>query len=179
MFLHHIHDNSDSHLMGMLEKSFIKIKDENLIKNYSPEYKEDPANIFYILSDSNGRYKNGCYYVLENDGEYICSAGWNQYELDSDVALALTRAYVDPKYRTKYYMGEFILPEIINNTRNYKHLYITADSFNSAIYQFFVRAEQGKRTTMFNDWPELYKKFKPLGKKTIYYTEQFVAEYIP
>ena len=70
-----------------------------------------------------------------------------------------------------------ILPKIIESTVDYDHLYITADSHNSAIYQWFVRANQGKKPGMFNDWPEIYRKFKPIGKQTIYYTEQYVAEY--
>jgi len=30
---------------------------------------------------------------------------------------------------------------------------------------------------LFNDWPEIYRKFVPIGKRDIYYTEQYVAEY--
>jgi NDP-sugar pyrophosphorylase family protein len=66
---------------------------------------------------------------------------------------------------------------IIESARGYKHLYITADSYNSAIYQWFVRAEAGKSPGMFSDWPDIYKNFKPIGQKTIYYTEQYVVEY--
>jgi len=163
--------------MSLLEESFCNITDTNLVKNYHPDYKNDTANIFYILADANGRYKNGCYYVLEDEGRYVCSAGWNRYDLDSNVALALTRAYVDPMYRAKYYMGEFILPKIIESTTDFKHLYITADSHNSTIYQWFIRAAAGKSTGMFSDWPDIYRKFKPIGKKNIYYTDQYVAEY--
>lgn len=176
MQLHTVHDASDKFIIGLLEDSFSKITNSNLLKNYHPDYKNEPANIFYILNDANGRYGRGCYYVLEDNGNYVCSAGYNQYDLDSNVALALTRAYIDPKYRAKYFMGEYILPKIIDNTLGYDHVYITADSYNSAIYQWFVRANEGKRPTMFNDWPEIYKKFKPIGKKNIYYTEQYVVE---
>ena len=176
MQLHELHDSSNEFIMNLLEVSFSKITDSDIVKNYHPNYHTEPANIFYILNDSNGRYQRGCYYVLEDDGDYVCSAGWNQYELDSSIALALTRAYVDPKYRTKYYMGEYILPKIIDSTRDYEHLYITADSHNSAIYQWFVRANDGKCPTMFHQWPDIYRKFKPIGKKNIYYTEQYVAE---
>jgi hypothetical protein len=177
MLLHELHDSSNEFVMNLLEVSLSKITDNDIIKNYHPDYKNDPANIFYILNDVHGRYNRGCYYVLEDDGEYVCSAGWNQYDLDSTIALALTRAYVEPKYRTKYYMGEFILPKIIESARDYEHLYITADSYNSAIYQWFVRAEAGKSPGMFSDWPDIYKNFKPIGQKTIYYTEQYVVEY--
>jgi hypothetical protein len=177
MQLHQLHDASNEFVMNLLEVSFSTITDTNIIKNYHPKFKNEPANIFHILNDVNGRYKKGAYYVLENDGEYVCSAGWNQYDLDSTIALALTRAYVDPKYRTKYYMGEYILPKIIDSTRVYEHLYITADSYNSAIYQWFVRAEAGKSPGMFSDWPDIYRNFKPIGQKNIYYVNQFVVEY--
>jgi hypothetical protein len=176
MQLHQIHDASNRFIIGLLEDSFSKIINSNLVKNYHPDYKNEPSNIFYILNDIKGRYNRGCYYVLEENNEYVCSAGYNEYELDSSIALALTRAYVDPKHRSKYYMGEYILPKIIENTTQYEHLYITADSFNSAIYQWFDRANTGKRPAMFNDWPDIYRKFKPIGKKNIYYTEQYVME---
>ena len=177
MQLHELHDSSNEFVMDLLEVSFSKITDSNIIKNYHPDYCNEPANIFYILNDVHVRYNRGCYYVLEDDGEYVCSAGWNQYDLDSTIALALTRAYVEPKYRTKYYMGEYILPRIIESTKKYNHLYITADSYNSMIYQWFVRAEEGKSPGLFNDWPEIYRYFKPIGLKKIYYTDQYVAEY--
>jgi len=177
MQLHQLHDSSNTFIMKLLEESFSNITDSNIIKNYHPKYKTDPANIFYILNDEKCRYHRGCYYVLEDAGEFLCSAGWNEYELEPTIALALTRAYIDPKHRTKYYMGEYILPKIIESTIEYKKLYITSNAYNNAIYQFFVRASEGKRTAMFNDWPDIYRKFKPIGKKTIYYTEQYVAEY--
>ena len=177
MQVHQIHDLSNSYVNLILRKGLTNATDERYVKNYHPEFSNDPQNLFYILNDTNGRYKKGCYYVLEDNGEYVCSAGYNEYELDSSIALALTRAYVAPKHRTKYYMGQYILPKIIESTRQYPHLYITADSHNSAIYQWFVRAAEGKSPGMFNDWPDIYRKFKPMGKKTIYYIEQYIAEY--
>lgn len=178
MILHEINNSSNSYVIKLLEDSFSKITNEDIAINYHPAFKNNTANLFYILNDINGRYQKGCYFVLENKGEYLCSAGWNEYELDSTIALALTRAYIAPKYRTKYYLGSYILPKIIDTTKNYKHLFITADSYNSALYQWFVRANQGKKPGMFNDWPDIYRKFKPIGKKTIYYTDQFVAKYV-
>lgn len=177
MIVHEIHDSSNYRVIMLLEEFFSLITNQNIVRNYHPNFRDDPANIFYILNDVNGRYRNGCYYVLENEGKYIASAGWNEYNLDKNIALALTRAYVSPENRTKYYMGQYILPKIIESTLGYNHLYITADSYNSAIYQWFVRANEGKRPGMFNDWPDIYRKFKPIGKQTIYYTEQYVAEY--
>ena len=106
MQLHQIHDSSNEFVMNLLEATLSNITDNDIIKNYHPDYKNNPANIFYILNDDNGRYLRGCYYVLEDNGEYVCSAGYNEYDLDQTIALALTRAYINPKYRTKY--GYFI-----------------------------------------------------------------------
>jgi hypothetical protein len=179
MKLHKIHDSSNRAVIKLLEENLAEIIDEQYIQNYHPKYKDQPGNLFYILNEPNGRYQRGCYYVIESDNEYVCSAGWNEYELNSNIALALTRAYVSPKYRTKYYLGNYILPEIIASTRTYNHLYITSNSYNSAIYQWFVRANQNKSTAMFNNWPEIYRKFKPIGILSIYHTQQFVVEYNP
>lgn len=177
MIIYEIQNASNTPVIDLMKRALSRITNTDIIHNYHPDYSSNPANIFYILNDTSGRYNIGMYYVLEENGEYVCSAGWNQYELDPNIALALTRAYVDPKHRTKYYMGEYILPKIIENTKQYKHLYITADSYNNAIYQWFVRSNSGKRTGMFADWPDIYRRFKPIGKQVIYYTEQYVAEY--
>jgi hypothetical protein len=147
--------------------------------NYHPDYSSESANLFYILGDTNGRYSKGNYYVLEDSGTYICSAGWNEYELDSDIALALTRAYVSPAHRGHYPMGVHILPEIVASTRMYKHLYITVNKYNSAISRWFSRSAAGKSGGIGTRWPNIYHNFKPAGVKTIYYTEQYVMEYQP
>lgn len=178
MKLHRISNSSNKEVIQILKDNFSQISDKNIIKNYHPKFDQEPANIFFILNSKNNRYEKGCYYVLENNREYICSAGWNEYEYDNSIALALTRAYVNPKHRAKYYMGKFILPEIINETVNYNKIYITSNSYNSAIYQYFVRADQNKTTALFNNWPDIYRRFKPVGIKTIYNTDQYVVEYI-
>jgi hypothetical protein len=161
--------------MNLLESAFSIITDkEDVIKNYHPDYKTNPGNLFYILNDPNGRYKKGMYYVVENNGEFVCSAGWNEY--DSDTALVLTRMYVAPKYRVNYYVANYILPEILKEVTNYKHVWATVNEYNKALYEWFVRDRSGKRTALFNDWPDIYRKFKPIGKKNIYYTDQYVIE---
>lgn len=177
MKLHKINDLSNKNVISLLHEELGKITDSEYIENYHPDFSNKPSNLFFILADKNGRYKKGCYYVLENSGEFICSAGWNEYEFDSSIALALTRAYVNPKFRAQYYMGQYILPEIIKSTENYCHLYITSNSYNSSIYRWFSRAAEGKSTTIHKQWPDVYKKFVPVGIKNIYFTEQFVVEY--
>jgi hypothetical protein len=176
MLLHEIHDSSNKVVMNLLEEFFSKITDTNIIKNYHPDYKNDTANIFYILNDSKGRYKKGGYYILEDDGELVVAAGYNEYEFDPNIMLALTRAYINPKNRTNYAMGTYILPKIIEQCSHYPHVYITVNEHNRAFYNWFVRYHSNKRPTLFGEWPDSYKQFKPIGKKTIYFTEQYVVE---
>ena len=107
----------------------------------------------------------------------MCSVGWNEYDLNSSVALLLTRMYITLKYRAQYIIGKTVLSQMIFEAQNYSKLWITANNHNKAIYTYFERASQNKRTALFNDWPDIYKRFKPIGKKTVYYTEQWVAEY--
>jgi len=177
MLLHEIHDLSNSHVNELLISGLSKIKESKFMKNYHPEYKDIPGNIFHILE--NGRYKQGKgkYYVLENNGEYICSAGWNEYE--PDIALILTRMYIAPKHRVNYYVATNILPKILEEVTDYKHVWATVNAYNKALYEWFVRDKLGKRTALFNNWPEIYKRFTPVGMKTVYYTDQYVVEYTP
>lgn len=175
MKIHEIHDLSNTSIIDLLKNSLKDITDDKIVKNYHPDFSDTPGNLFYILSE--GRYQLGKYFVVTINNKYVCSAGWNEYELESNIALLLTRMYIVPEYRGKYIIGNNILPVCIKEASSYDRLWITANEHNRAIYTYFERARQNKRTTLFNDWPEIYKRFKPLGKKQIYYTDQWVAEY--
>ncbi len=177
MRIHEIHDLSNYYVTNLLLDFFATITEQDVIKNYHPKYYKNPANIFYILGDTRGRYKNhGKYYVIENQGKFICSAGWNEYTYDTTIALALTRAYVHPDYRAKYYMGKLILPRIIDQTQKYNKLYITVNDYNDTIYKYFTRVNESRSAGLCNHWPEIYKKFKPIGLKHIYHKDQYVVE---
>ena len=175
MIIHEIHDLSNKLVINLLNTALSKITDETYIKNYHPDYNDVPGNLFCILKQ--GRYVNGNYYVIEEDGKYICSAGWNEYE--PDIALMLTRLYISPEFRTKNYAGTYILPKALTEVTNYKHVWMTVNEYNKGLYSWFDRASNGKRTGLFCDWPDIYRKFIPIGKKDIYYTEQYVVEYQP
>jgi len=176
MNIYTINDLSNIKVIDILKKEFSQITDSDIISNYHPDYAQTPGNLFYILEQ--GRYQVGKYFVIVDDADgFIASAGWNQYELDASVALLLTRMYVSPRHRTQYYIGNHVLPIVLEEVADYKHQWITCNEHNSMIYQWFSRSALGKRTAMFDNWPKIYKKFKPIGKKTIYYTQQYVAEF--
>jgi hypothetical protein len=178
MIIHSVHSlTNNKQAVNLLTSALEQITDNTIIKNYHPDYSNVPGNLFYILEEGRYREDFGKYSVIEEDGEFICSAGWNEYELDTNVALMITRAYVNPKHRTKYYMGHYILPAAIEETSKYDKRWITCNDYNDSIYQWFVRSASGKTSGLFNNWPAIYKKFKPIGKKEVYYTEQYVAEY--
>lgn len=175
MIIHEIHDLSNKITVEVLKRGLSKITDEKHLQNYHPDFEEHTGNLFYILN--NGRYNKGKYYVIEEDDNYICSAGWNEYELDSNIALMMTRFYVMPEYRKKYYATSHILPKALEEAKDYKHIWMSMNEYNKSLYTWFDRASKGKLPGLFDYWPDIYRKFVPIGKHDIYYTEQYVVEY--
>lgn len=175
MEIHEIHDLSNRYVNDVMYYGLSKITDKDIIRNYHPDYANEPGNLFAILDNGRYRYGRGKYFVIEDNGKYICSAGWNEYDVDTDIAFALTRMYTDPNYRGNYLIGSNILPKTMTETSKYKSVWMTVNKHNKIMYSWFVRANQNKSTALFNDWPEIYKKFKPLGEKIIYNTKQYVV----
>jgi hypothetical protein len=173
MIIHQIKDLSDSYVISLLKDGLQHIAADHLLENYHPDWANNPANLFYILKE--GRFDYGNYFVMEEDGKYVGSAGWNPY---GDVALVLTRAFIPVSERRKYNMAHYLLPIIFEETFDFKKLWITCNDYNFTIYQALTRLQDGKSAGLFSTWPPIYKKFVPVGKKTVYYTEQYVAEYI-
>lgn len=178
MNIHEIHDLSNQPIVDLLKNGLSEITDQRFIKNYHPDYQHTPGNLFHILEQGRYRKNHGKYFVMTDEHDkYVCSAGWNEYDLDSTLALLLTRMYITPQHRSRYMIGKMILPKMISEAGEYSRLWITANEHNRSIYTYFERVSQNKRPVLFNDWPDIYKQFKPIGKKTIYYTEQWIAEY--
>ena len=177
MIVHEIHDLNNQRVTTLLKQGLSHVDKESYVSNYHPDYESIPGNLFNTLKS--GRYKlgHGKYYIIEEDGNYIASAGWNEYDLDNNIALMLTRMYTIPKFRMNYHIANNILPLALAEVKDYKHIWFTCNEYNKKIYEWFVRVEQGKSGGLFNDWPDIYRNFKPIGKKNIYYTEQYVAEY--
>ena len=177
MNIHAIHDLTNPHVINILKKEFNTITDTNIISNYHPDYSDTACNLFYILQAGRYRLSKGKYWVMEENGEYLGSAGWNEYELDTDVALVLTRTYVPKKFRGQYLLANHLLPMMLQETSNYQKTWLTVNEHNDVLYQWFLRSSENKRPALFNNWPQIYKKFYPIGKKDIYYTQQYVLEY--
>jgi hypothetical protein len=177
MIIHEIHDLSNKYVIDLMEAELSKIIDPDIVKNYNPDYRSTPGNLFYILDE--GRYKvnKGKYYVVESNGQYICSAGWNEYELELSTVLMLTRMYTAPKYRSRYIVGKNILPTALNEVRNYNKVWMTVNKHNKMIYNWFERDRQELNSSTGSVWPEIYKSFKPIGKHKIYFVDQWVVEY--
>lgn len=174
MIIHKIHDLSNIKIVDLLKKEFSKIDNVNFLENYHPDYSNKPANIFYILQNTN-RYKNGAYYILENNGEYVLSTGWNEYEYKNDIALIITRLYISQLYRSKLLMSKYILPMLIEETQKYKHTYVTVNKYNKNLLNSFLRVSNKK--ILRNQYSMLYKNLEYKGIMNIYFTEQHVLEY--
>ena len=166
--------NSNNKIVEVLKKGISRdmFSSNQLAINYLYEYRETPGNLFYILNQ--GRYMTGSYFVLTDNEKYIASAGWNHY--DEDTALLLTRMLVIPEYRGSYILAKTVLQTMIDQTSNYKNRWITFNEYNLTLYKWFERVEQGKRGALFNNWPEIYSRFKPIGQRKINHTSQYVVE---
>ena len=172
MQLHKINDLTNDYVVSLLTCALENIPEHNLALNYHPYYKDKSENIFNMLA--NGKFDVGNYYVIEDNGEYAGSAGWYQY--NEEVSLVLVRAYIMPKYRTQYLMASLILPEIFKESPS-KKLWITCNDYNKSIYDALVNMSQGKPAGIFNAWPPIYAKFKPVGTRLVNNVSQYVAEY--
>jgi len=172
--IHQINNLDNNDIVEILKSGITRdmFSNEQLAINYLYEYRDTPGNLFYILNQ--GRYNTGKYFVLTINDRYIASAGWNHYT--NDTALVLTRMLVHPNYRTQYIIGKEVLPIMIEETSEYKHVWITANNYNKSIYQWFDRAAKGQSTSIHTQWPSTYEKFKPIGQHVVNHTLQWVAE---
>ena len=57
MIVHQIQDLSNQPVINLLKHGLQIVDDENLIKNYHPDYADHNSNLFYLLNK--GRYKKG------------------------------------------------------------------------------------------------------------------------
>ena len=173
MLIHELHNDRDCDGFRILKSGLENIAEHDLAINYHPFFSEDPANIFYLLK--HGRYQTGCYFVLEQNGKYIGSAGWNLFQ--DDIVLCLTRAYFSKPARHRYYMAEYLLPKIFEQANQYSTFWITCNDYNKKIYDGLVQLHSGKRAGLYHSWPDVYKKFIPIGSKVVNNSVQYVAEY--
>ena len=175
MNIHKIQDCSNEHVISILKEGLSKFDNPYSIANYHPDYANEPSNLFYILSQPNNRYTKGNYYVLEKDNKLIACAGWNEYELDPTIALAMTRLFVCKEYRTTYLGGHKLLPIMLSEVEKYSRVLITVNKHNKLLYDGIVRYNENPNS-FFKTWPKDYLRFKPIGVENIYYTDQYTLE---
>jgi hypothetical protein len=171
--IYEIHNINDPEV-DILKKNFNLIKEPKIIKNYHPEYSKLPGNFFNILEKGRYEKNKGTYYVLTNDEDFVASGGWNEYELNPKISLIFTRFYVAPKYRQKFIFTKLMFEKIIEQTCNYEHIYITVNESNKKFYDLVSNLYNNDKK---NYLPKIYSRFKPIGTKEIYYTNQYVLEY--
>ena len=173
--IYQINDLSNQKVIDILKSSITSemFDNDNLRKNYLYEYRNDPANLFYILDK--GRYRTGSYFVVTDyEDNYLASAGWNHY--DNETALLLTRMLVIPKLRGSYILAKTVLQTMIDQSYKYENRWITFNEYNLTLYRWFDRVARGKRGALFNNWPPIYLRFRPIGQREINHTLQWVVE---
>ncbi len=173
MVIYELTSDEDTEGFKILKKGLENIAEQDLAINYHPYYSNETSNIFYLLK--NGRYNNGCYFVIAENEKYLGSAGWNLYQ--EDTVLCLTRAYFIPNVRHQYLMATHLLPKIFDQAKQYSKFWITCNDYNKRIYDGLVKLHEGKAAGLYSSWPDVYKKFIPIGSMVVNNTVQYVAEY--
>jgi hypothetical protein len=165
MKLYKVTDTSNAHIMGILHKGLsTAVGDQKTLENYHPDYRDNNANLFYILE--HGRYADGGYFcVCDDEDNFLASSGWHPY--DETTALVSSRAYVSPLGKFKYPIATFITPVAIREAWAYPELWMC---FNDHNYGFFKGFSRGK----WENHPT-YKYFEPVGEATVNYTQQWVV----
>ena len=74
MIIHSVNDLSNFAVISLLKFGLCNITDSDIIKNYHPDYANEPGNLFFILKQGRYQLGKGAYFVIEENGEYICSA---------------------------------------------------------------------------------------------------------
>ena len=171
MQIHEFNSFEKTKFIEILKIHFSTITDENHIKNYHPDFSTSTENIFFLLSNNVYSTNYGNYFLVTNNNEYICSGGWLKYSLLENTALLLNRAYVNSKYRGKFYLAEYILPKCIKQTEKYAQRFITINQYNISLMNGFLRAG------ISDNWPKIYRKFNYIGIQNINHTDQHVFKY--
>lgn len=171
MIIHPIHDLNNNYAVRVLYAAMSAIDDQRTLQNYHPDFASMPGNLFYIIREGRFKLNSGTYYVAEEDGKFISSAGWNDYQFEWRTALLLTRMIVAPEFRGKFTVGRHILPIALGESIIYHdRLWMTFGETNRRYLKWF----DPKRHHLI---PPLYRKFSYVGQKQIYYTTQNVVEY--
>lgn len=170
MFVHEIHDLSNIYVTDLLKNGLSEITDPEVAKNYSYSCSTESSNLFRVLE--RGRYApgKGTYYVVEDNGKYVSSAGWNEYS--SDTALLMTRMYVSEACRSKYFMGELLLPHMFEATQKYPFVWMTFNEKNKALYNWISRSYGSSK----NIWPKIWFNFEAIGIRNVYNVDQYVVQ---
>lgn len=174
MKIYTIHDDTNIDVINILRLGITPdmLKNDSLYDNYLYDRRDNPANVFHSLA--RGRYRNGCFYVMVDSGQFVACAGWYPYA--PDTAIVLSRMLVNPQYRTQYLVGQHLLPPMIEQTTKYNKIWITCNDYNKSIYNWFSRASEGKSPTLFKNWPDIYRRFRPVGQKMVNGLLQYVVE---
>ena len=130
----------------------------------------EPGSLHKQVADGLYYGVSGDYNLVYYDGTLAGGAGYYRY--DSQYVLACTRAYVMPEFRKQYVtqnLVAFQLRELQSiGERAPKKMMITFNKYNSRIYRALIN-----RPGLI---PELWSTFRPVGLRTINYTEQYCWE---
>jgi hypothetical protein len=148
---------------------------EYFIANYEPKNHLSNTNLFYLLNS--GRYHSGDFYMLFEEGNFVGCSGWFEHE---GSIIAMSRAYLALKYRSQSVLAQSLLPLIISLNKDRRlPIIMTFNENRRQVYECFERIQAGKSFLLGQEWPEVFKLFKPKGKKKLFGYDQYIVEFLP
>lgn len=116
----YIDSNTDIDMLkDFCEDSYSDTRDSK-VNYHTDDWENNPASLLYkiYIEKVYDRENRGAYIGMLMDNKIVCAAGINQYNVDNNVALYLTRAYTRLSYRgntklLKHQMSYALLDKII------------------------------------------------------------------
>lgn len=145
-------------------------------ENYAPTLA--PHTLLHKLVT--GQYQEYLFGYMLTDGVWKPALGGG-YQVTEDGVAILTRLFVVPHYRMRLFI-QHLLAELVRSLSARDDLvldtrvYLTFNSYNAVLYEWFVRRAEGRGSAVGKQWPEVFSVFKPAGLQMVNSVEQFVCE---
>jgi GNAT superfamily N-acetyltransferase len=144
-------------------------------------WEDKPNTLPYILEHTDRYFESrGEFIVLYNNNQVIGCGGVYKSNFNSDIAIAGSRTYIDPKYRNQSLLREYLLPfnkEWATN-HNCKIVSLSFNEYNKNIIEIFKRRRLGETLDRINTRNKPHMFYSGLHEVTfpvnIQYTKQYV-----
>lgn len=144
------------------------------LENYRvADWKSRPSSLLYV-AQIEGRYREPFdYSIVTEFGVPVSGAGF--YPHDRETVILMSRTYSVPGVRHRF-LATNILQDHVWRSRElgFRRAWITVNEYNLELYHEISRANQADHSR--RRYPDIWYRFRPVGRRTIKNTEQWIVE---